>query len=660
MALVAATFLAYLPCLHGSFVWDDDSWTTKLRPLFDNFSGLGKMWTSLSALQTYYPLTGTSFWVDYHLWGFWTLPYHVENVLLHAVAVLLFWSLLKRIEAPGALLAAGVMALHPMMVESVAWVTERKNALSMVLFLGALLSYGRFTRFWNADGVGPDPSRRVPPPPHRGNFYFLAAALFLAACLAKATVCAFPAVLLLIGWWKRGRLRWREDIIPTLPLFAASVSLGVIIASLEHTHVGAIGPEWRLSFAERFLIAGRAICFYTGKLLWPAQVCFIYGRWPIDVTAWQQWAWPIGVLVGLLAFWLHRDRISRGPLVAFLYFIGTGFPLLGFMDCYGMRYSFVWDHWAYIPSLGLIALFCAVLTKVSEDLLTTTSRVLLSGALLLAFGALTWQQAGVYRDDQTLWRDTVNKNPSAWIAENYLGFYADKNGAAREALAHYRRSIVIYPNSEAYYNLANTLALQGRTGEAMPAYREAVRLNPHLAAAFVDLGTIFASQGQLDEAITHYRKAIEINPQHVYAHWCLGAIHERAGRIQEAIAHYREALRIDPDMAQALENLARILASDANPKARNGAQAVTLAERACRLSEFKEAHSVSTLSMAYAEAGRFRDAVNLAERAVALAVAGGDAEGAKVNRTLADLYRSGQAYHEPDNSAGAIPGQKAP
>jgi tetratricopeptide (TPR) repeat protein len=347
-----------------------------------------------------------------------------------------------------------------------------------------------------------------------------------------------------------------------------------------------------------------------------------------------------------------RDEVSATdrPLAGCLYFIGSALPLLGIIDCYGMRYSFVWDHWAYIPSLGLIALYCVVVTGTSMRFLTQTSRGILACALLLAFGTLTWRQAGSYRNDEALWRDTANKNPAAWLACNYLGYYAGRRGASAEALSYYRRSIAIHPNSEAYYNLANTLALEGQAEEAIPAYREALRLDPNLSAAYVDMGTIFASQGRLADAVAEYRKAVELNPRRAHARWCLAATLQRMGRIPEAVAHYREAVRIDPNMPQALENLATILASDPHGELRNGAEAVGLAERACQLTRYEEPHSVSTLSMAYAEARRFREATSMAERAAALAAAGGDPEGAKVNRALAEQYRSGQPYRDRDNS----------
>ena len=327
LLLVVAVFLAYQPALQGKFVWDDDSWTTKLSGLLGDWSGLWLMWCKPTALQQYYPLTGTTFWLDYQFWGFRTLPYHVENVLLHAFAALLFWQLLRRLQVPGAWLAGAILALHPVMVESVGWITERKNVLSLPLFLGALLAYGRFTRFWKAD---PDPASAADHSPTRCRWaYALSFLLFLAAMLAKATAFSLPAVILLIGWWKRGRIRWRADVLPTLPFFALALALGLGTAWLEKNHVGATGPEWTITFPERCLIAGRALWFYVGKLFWPANLCFVYPRWHLDAGSFRQWIYPVAAIGMLLALWFGRARIGRGPAAAVYYFVGTFFRCWG-------------------------------------------------------------------------------------------------------------------------------------------------------------------------------------------------------------------------------------------------------------------------------------------------------------------------------------------
>ena len=259
------------------------------------------IWFQPTALQQYYPLTGTTFWLDYQLWKFWTLPYHVENVLLHALAALLFWRLLLRLQVPGAWLAAALFALHPVMVESVAWITERKNVLSLVLYLGALLAYLRYAQGvtgggWRVAGGTPSQCLGAADRSHAARvtghgsrdtrhstlFYGLAFVLFLCALLAKTTTFSLPAVILLIGWWKRGQIRWRADVLPTLPFFALALGLCAVTAWLEKYHVGAQGSDFALTFPQRCLIAGRAFWFYLGKLLWPANLCFVYPRWQPD------------------------------------------------------------------------------------------------------------------------------------------------------------------------------------------------------------------------------------------------------------------------------------------------------------------------------------------------------------------------------------------
>ena len=291
--IVLLVFLAYLPALRGGFVWDDDEWTTNLSALFQNPSGLHLIWFQPDILQQYYPLSGTTFWLDYQLWGFWTTPYHVENVLLHVLAALLFWRLLLRLQVPGAWLAGALFALHPVMVESVAWITERKNVLSLVLYLGAGLAYLRYAQSvadqCPADAMLQHGKQRTradsilsPGTWYPSLFYGLAFVLFLGALLAKTTTFSLPAAILLIGWWQRGQIRWRADVLPTLPFFVLALGLCAVTAWLEKHHVGAQGSDFDLTFPQRCLIAGRAFWFYLGKLFWPANLCFVYPRWQPD------------------------------------------------------------------------------------------------------------------------------------------------------------------------------------------------------------------------------------------------------------------------------------------------------------------------------------------------------------------------------------------
>jgi tetratricopeptide (TPR) repeat protein len=563
---LAATFVVYWPALQGGFVFDDANWTTDLVRWFQNPAGLWAIWVHPTVLQQYYPLTATSFWLDYQLWEFWTLPYHLENVLLHILAAVLFWRALFRLQVPGAWLAASLFALHPVMVESAAWITERKNVLSLVLFLGALLAYLRYEEELKVSGS----KLKV--------FYGLALVLFLGALLAKSTACSLPAVILLLAWWRRGRLGWRTDVLPTLPFFALSLGLCAVTAWLEKNHVGAQGPDFALSLAQRCLVAGRAFWFYLGNLFWPAHLCLIYPRWQPDPAVWWQWLYPAGAVGLLLGLWLGRKHFGRGPLAALLFYVGTLFPLLGFLNAYGMRYSFVWDHWVYLPSLGPLALVAALiegrrkkeegrsaesepsplipLRKAGGGRRLPGSRAVLAygfaAVVLPVLGVLTWREAGTYASLETLWQTTLARNPDCWLAENNLGNTLAVQGDLEGALAHYQRALRLKPDyPDAENNLGNALLSQRKWAEAISHYERALQLEPTMPGVDSNIGAALANQGKWEEAVPHFERALQLNPDFVPANVNLGAALAAQGKWDEAIQRYQRALQINPNSAEA-------------------------------------------------------------------------------------------------------------
>jgi protein O-mannosyl-transferase len=550
LSLIVIAFVAYWPALHGEFIWDDASWTTGILDLLKNVSGLCQMWNDPTALQQYYPLSGTTFWLDYHFWKLWTLSYHVENVIWHLIAVFLFWKLLQKLEMPGAWLAAGVFALHPAMVESVAWITERKNVLSMVFFLGALLAYGRFNSFWKNENDSPK----------KWGAYALAFVLLLAALLAKTTTFSFPAVILLIGWWKNGRIQWRRDVLPSLPFFAIAIGLSATTAWLEKNHVGATGADFAMTFPERCLVAGRAPWFYLGKLFWPENLCFIYPRWHPDASSWWQWLFPIATLAILAALWLARKKIGRGPATAAFYFIGTLFPVLGFMSAYGMRYSFVWDHWVYLSSLGIFALAAATVAQLAKHFKKPAVLFVIAAVLLPTLAILTWKQSAMYSDLETLWRTTIAKDPNAFLAYNNLGFMLMEKGQLLEAMADFNKSLEINPNfNEPHNNLGDALIRVGQTNEAVIHFKRAVELDPESSASYYNLGDAWLQMQRNDEAVIQFQKALEIDPRFDKAYNNLGVALMRTGRIGEATTNFQKAIEINAEFADPHNNLANVL-----------------------------------------------------------------------------------------------------
>ncbi|MEO7032492.1 MAG: tetratricopeptide repeat protein [Polyangiaceae bacterium] len=532
-SIVLMVLLVYLPAIRAGFVWDDDSWTTKILELLRDASGLRSIWFRPTALQQYYPLTGTTFWLDYHLWGFWPLPYHVENVLLHALSALLFGRSLRRLALPGAWLASAIFALHPMMAESAAWITERKNVLSLPLCLGAFLFYLDFERRRRGTVVGglPESGATTGPARRRSGYatlsYALAWLLFLGALLAKTTACTFPAALLLLTWWRRGALRWRQDVLPTLPFFVLGIGMCAVTGWLEKTHVGANGADYALTVSQRCLVSGRAFWFYLGKLGFPANLAFVYPRWQPDAGVWWQWLYPMTALGFLFALWRARVHIGRGPVTALCLFAGTLSPLLGFVNVYYMRYSFVCDHWLYLPSLGPIALIaCGISTVVRGRAGELFLKAAVGGVILLTLGVLTSRQAAMYADAESLWRTTIRRNPGAWFAHN---------------------------------NLGNLLFRKGKSDEAIGQFQEAIRLKPDLAEAYTSLGVAFGSKGKIEQAIRAFSEAIRRNPDYPEAHYDLGIALLLRGEKDAAIIQYREAIRLKPGSSTASTPLGRAL-----------------------------------------------------------------------------------------------------
>ena len=609
VALVVVTLIAYLPGLRGGFVWDDEAWTSNISGLLRDFSGLRLMWCKLTALQQYYPLTGTTFWLDYHLWGFWPLPYHVENVFLHALAALLFWQLLRRLDVAGAWLAAAIFALHPVMVESVGWITERKNVLSLVFYLGALLAYGRFVSFWKEDNDSA-PSNDSPP---RWRAYSFALLLALGALLAKTTTFSLPAVILLICWWKRGRIRWRADVLPTLPFFALAIGLCVVTAWLEKNYVGAQGPEFAMSFPEQCLVAGQALWFYVGKLLWPVNLCFVYPRWHLNAGSGLQWLYPISAVGALFTLWLARKQIGRAPAAAAFFFVGTLFPVLGFMSVYGMLYSFVWDHWVYLSSLGLIALAAALVAQVTRYLRTPAVLYGFAAVILPLLTVLTWRQGAVYNDVETLWRDTLARNPDCWMAEINLGMAFLQTNKPQEAIPHFEQALRIKPNyAEAHYNVGTALLQMSRPQEAIARYEQALRIKPNYFEAHYNAGNAFLQINKPQEAIAHYEQALRIKPNLAEAHYNAGNAFLQMSRPQEAIAHFEQALRLKPNFAETENNLGMAFLQINKPR-----EAIAHFEQALRLKpNFAEAEN--NLGNAFLQMNKPQEAIVHFEQALRL------------------------------------------
>ena len=513
-ALLALVFVVYIPVLRtGGFIWDDPQYITG-NPLLRTWPGLLAIWIHPTASPQYYPIVHTTFWIEYHLVGLHPLLYHADNILLHAVAAILLWRALTRLGMPAPWLAAAIFAVHPVQVESVAWITERKNVLSLVFYLLSFHAYWNFKdRFRTRD-------------------YLLALLLFIAALLSKSVTCSLPAAILLIVYWRTGRVRW-ADVRPLIPFFLLGAVMAVITSKIEKDHVGASGPEWDFTFADRCLIAGRALWFYAGKLVWPHLLVFIYPRWEGMSLSQRPGliAFPLSALGAIAALWLLRRRIGRGPVVAALFFTGTVLPALGFINLYPMRYSFVADHFQYHASIGLIVLAAAGLWHL---------RAIGCAVVLAGLGVLTWQQGYLYQNQLTLWKNTVEHNPHSWMAWGNLG---------DEYAALSNRADLPQPQRD------------HDRAQARECYIELYKLAPNQPLAHLKWGIVKEYDGDLDAAKSEFEKAIDLAPSFTIAMNSLGMLLMREHQPTAAMQRYQQAIELDPGYAEARVNYGDALLS---------------------------------------------------------------------------------------------------
>jgi tetratricopeptide (TPR) repeat protein len=576
LLLLSSMLLAYQPAWNGDFLWDDEGHVTReqLRPA----SGLAKIWFSPGATQQYYPVVHSTFWMFHRMWGDRTLGYHLANIVLHGLSAFLLFALLRRLSVSGALLAAFVFALHPVHAESVAWISELKNVLSGVFYLAAMLAYLRYDS---------GRERRT---------YLLALGLFVLAVLSKTVTVTFPLAVLVLLWWQRGRLRPREDVAPLVPFLTIGLVAGLVTVWFERTLIGAQGEEFGLTLVERCLLAGRAVWFYAAKLVWPADLVFVYPRWTIDAGVLQQWIYPAALLAVFAAAWLMRHR-SRAPLAAVLFFCVTLFPALGFFNVFPFRYSFVADHFQYLASLGLIVPLAAGLTALVQGHFTRVHAAVLVVPAAAVLGVLTWRQAHLYASSETLYRTTVNRNPAAWFPRNNLAALLLTGDPTPEQVA-----------------------------EAMAQLTEAIRLKPDYAEARYNLGTALERLNRIDAAKAEYQRVLEIDPGQPRAQNRLAAIaHDQAsamlerglhfeglGRLPEAEQAYRDAVRFDPSRPSMYRALGRVLQKREDHRA-----AVAAYQRALALdpSSFETHNDIGVL---FAQLGELRAAVTHFEAALRL------------------------------------------
>ncbi len=641
LAISLFVLVVYSPVLPGSFLMDDQRLVESANPLVNGEFGPLTIW-----FQTDFSLSTFGFWLEWLVWGKNPAGYHLVNMALQVLSAVLIWRLLARLKIPGAWLAGAMFAVHPVCVNTVARIAELKNTLSLPFFLLSFLCYLRY----EACSLYPASPGKVAAQTPRNQgamWYGLSLTAFVLALLGKTSTVMLPPILLGCAAWQRGRVT-RRDLLHTSPHFLLALAFGAMSVWFQkHQALAMAGqvlpPE---NFGERLAIAGRVFWFYLGKTLLPLNLNLVYPRWHIDAGTPAAYL-PVLLLCAVLVLcWRFRRTWGRHALFGLGCFAVALFPALGFFDAQFLEKWQVSDHLQYLPMIAPLALASAALASWLNRNTFRGAEV----ALLLALSVLTFHRAGIFATEEGLMRDTLAKNPAAGEAYDSLGVILAERNDYAGAIRYFKASLQCDPgDADAHLNLGQALGLQGNFEEGESHFLAALRIRPSDPEIHRKFAQCLDRAGRSREAVQHLKAALCFEPKsksEIETHLELASLLYQTGDLRGSISQLRWIVSLQPDLPEALNNLAWLLATGADAGVRDGAEAVRCAERACRLTQFKQAGMICTLAAAYAEAGRFPEAVTTAETALTMQTKTGDMQSAVVSRQLLTLYQAGKPWHE--------------
>lgn len=696
--IILLCIIAYLPSLNAPFMWDDTFYLSE-NPMIPAADGLRRFWFTTEATD-YYPLTSTTWWLEWRLWGANPMPYRLVNVLLHAAAAILVWRVLSQLRIAGGWIAALIFALHPVNVPSIAVICERKNVLALPLMLVALLLYLRFEKT------------------ERWLWYGLSLFAFLLALLAKSAVVMLPCALLILAWWQRDKIS-RRDLARTAPFFALSLVLGLVTVWFQYNRALDGQPVPLGDWATRLARAGWAVWFYLGKALAPLGLSFIYPRQQISGASLAAWLPLFSLAVCGFVAWRFRSGWGKHALAGIGIFAVMLFPVLGFFSQGFYEHSFVADWWQYFSLPALMTLVVAACHHWLRRLRASISAVL-SVACVLSVLSLTHARATIFSDEELLWRDTLRHDPQSWAGNFNFAHLLEKRGFPDDAIAHYRAAIAARPDRpEPFSNLGELLARRGQTRDALALFERAVAIAPNYTPAHVNFANLLYSLGETERALRHYDAAMRIKPDSTDARTARAALHNNlaltaatAGNHEAAVRHFETALHSDPNAGAVHHNFAMTLlkldrpddaiahlrravqllphfadshlllgrtlaqrgrfteARDAllhgfqtapkhlglanelawflvtcpDDNLRDNPLALRLAENLAAATQRKSPESLDTLAAAYADAGRFSEAAQTAEEAIHLTDPKTQADLAAAIQSRLELYRQNKPF----------------
>jgi len=569
LAIVLGALFVYGPVLHGDWLWDDDIYITQ-NPVLRSLSGLWRIWFAPRDV-TYFPLTSSVEWIQWSLWGDAPFWYHVTNVVLHIASAFLIWRLLHLLGVKWAWTGGLLFAVHPIMVESVAWITELKNTLSLPLLLMAAIAYVRFDQkgsdlgncFLPTEGAEGVRSRKLIFVP-RGKYqlprpdpiYLLSLLFFLLAMLAKSTAVMFPAVLLLYGWWKRGRIG-RADWLASAPFFAVSLALGLLTVWFEQNKSIGTGVVLLGGIPSRLACAGLATSFYISKFMLPLELLPIYPRWELDPPSALQLL-PLPLLAGILAWlWMKRSTWGRPALLGFGWFLLNVAPMAGLVPIGYMANSWVADHFVYLPAIGLVGLVAAAFSRIGRF----PPAWICGGVALAVLACEGRAYTAVFLNQEAMWSYTMRHNPGSWLAHNNLGSLRVQQGRLAEGSAELEEALRINPRVfTVHRSLGNILLFEGRLPEAIDQYRQAIALGGGQVADMREkFGEALLKSGRIAEAGEQFASAVGLNSENARAHDRLGVALAMQGRPEESLPEFEASLRIDPGNAETHADLGNAL-----------------------------------------------------------------------------------------------------
>jgi tetratricopeptide (TPR) repeat protein len=700
LGLALAIAVVYSPVVRFGFInYDDPTYVTDNAFVKAGLTFKGFVWafTNTSAYN-WHPLTWLSHMLDCQLFGLNAGAHHLVNVIFHVANTLLLFSVLRRMtRAPWrSAFVAAVFALHPLHVESVAWVAERKDVLSALFWVLTIWAYVRYVENLKPQNskLKASPQTRSPLPPLSAFrsppslFYFLALLFFSLGLMAKPMVVTLPFVLLLLDYWPLGRTPWVKPLVgdeARTPLgellqeklpFLALTALSCVVTFRAQSVGGAVESLERLPVGDRLSNAVVSYVRYLGKLLWPSRLTafYPYEKWPFEIVM------GTGViLLGVSVWVILRARREPQLFVGWFWFVGTLMPVIGLLQVGAQSMA---DRYTYLPSIGFLIMLAWSVPSGTIGQRLPKPVVASVGVALAGLCAIPcWFQVGYWKGSETLFRHALEVTRGNWMAHNNLALALWQARKPQEAVEHFEAALRLRPDSaEAHNNLGNALRQIGKLQEAIgcfdkalqikPDYAEAhynvglalfalgqkqeavrhlekaVRLKPDFAEAYRNLGTVLLLTGNAKDAIQSYRQALRLRPDDAETHSGMGTALNQLGRTQDAIRHYEEALRIRPDYAEAQNNLAWALATLAPQEGGNPVRAVALAEQTCKITGNRAATCLDTLAAAYAAAGRFNNAIVTAQKAIDLARSGKQPQLIDEIEARLRLYRSGQAYRQ--------------